>query len=588
MLQKIERITTEKGIKGIELYFDGKPSAAIIERLKAAFFRWHSVKKCWYAKSSDKTEAIAQELNDGDIMPEPATATTSDRKTAVKLAPLWERCDVSTIPEHNRHADTKTICAECRAHLKARFPELRFSIRKTSHNSIDADIIAGPYGRERVFVDRFGNPDKWGRWEYSAELDAVLKYCEAFLQSYNYDNSDYMTDYYDVNFYGRFTIASDYETTEKTPEILADCEAFQKAKAMHEIEQEALKAAEWEAYEKRMQEEREEAKKAEAIRAAQVAEIEAHVAVVDLPEAEQIAVLGLVQDCGKANSLQEVEKRDDENALNGTRVYQDAIISRKINFTDAQIFANFCNLFMCDFSFLNGFGGWSVEDCRLQNGADLYRFNSKQRETVKTYSTNCIAVYLNDVFQFAIDPEGYTYARYILFPVGIFDEEQETQSAPEYLAERRKETQDLPPFYFPETIEKQAENADLKPGEAFTMLAVNGWLCMAQTTRGRLVDFQPTKYAQYDDAAKITFIPNGKRKPAFEHIHAGQAVVIYRGTLPFIPDSILYTDMTSNAGTGATLRRVNYAGSDASEFIIKAIEYYKTLGFEPVIDLIQR
>lgn len=46
MLNQIKRITTNAGINGIELYFDGKPSAAIIERLKAAFFRWHNVKKC--------------------------------------------------------------------------------------------------------------------------------------------------------------------------------------------------------------------------------------------------------------------------------------------------------------------------------------------------------------------------------------------------------------------------------------------------------------------------------------------------------------------------------------------------------------
>lgn len=582
MLQKIERITTDKGIKGIELYFTGKPSAAIIERLKAAFFRWHSVKKCWYAKASDRTEKLAQELNDGDIMTEPVTAITSARTNAVKLAPLWDRCDVSTIPEHNRHADTKTICAECRAHLKSRFPEMKFSIRKTGHNSIDADIIAGPYTRELVYVDRFGNPDKWGRWENSAELDAVLNYCEAFLQSYNYDNCDYMTDYFDVNFYGSFGVSGRYETTEQTPEVKADCEAFQKAKAAHEIEQEALKAAAWEAYEKRMQEEREEAEKAEAIRAAQAAEIEEHVFVVDLPEAEQIAVFGLVQDCGKAASLKEVEERDNESIRTNSRAYRDIIISRKIEFSDERIFSNFCNLFLHDFSFLNGFGGWALEDCRLKNEQDFMRLNRKQRETVKTFDLNGVAVYLNGVFQFAIDPEGYSYARYILFPVGIFDEEQETQSATEYIAEHRKETQDLPPFYFPETIEKQAETADLQPGEDFTMLSVNEWLCMAQTTRGRLVELKPQKYAQYDDAAKISFIPEGKRNVSTDYIHAGQAVVVYRGKLPSLPEKILYTDVSDN------MRKVNFAGSEANEFIIKAIEYYKAIGYNPVIDLIQR
>ena len=38
--------------KGIELYFDNKPEQNIIDMLKANKFRWHNIKKCWYAKES--------------------------------------------------------------------------------------------------------------------------------------------------------------------------------------------------------------------------------------------------------------------------------------------------------------------------------------------------------------------------------------------------------------------------------------------------------------------------------------------------------------------------------------------------------
>lgn len=589
MLNQIKRITTNAGINGIELYFDGKPGAAILERLKAAFFRWHNVKKCWYAKANATTEAIAQELNGGELSEGVEHAATSERKqNAVSVPPLWERCDVSTIPEHNRHADTKTICAECRTHLKARFPEMKFSIRKTSHNSIDADIISGPYKRERVMTDRFGNPDPWGHWENSDELEAVLKYCEAFLQSYNYDNSDTMTDYFDVNFYGRFTIASKYEQIEQTAEIVADCTDFAKKKAAFEIAEEQRRAAESEAREKELQKEREEAEAAAIVRSAQISEIESHVKTVDLEESEAFAVLGLVQDVGKSARLDEVEAHDNKAALDGSRIYQDIIITRKIEFTDTRIFANFCNLFLYRFEFLAGFGGWAVEDCRIESDADLRRLNRKQRETVKSFGIKGIAVYLDGVFQFAIDPEGYDYARYILFPVSVFDDETNIQSAAEYLADRRKETQNLPRFYFPETIAEQLEKSNLQAGEEITMLKVHEWLVMAQTTRGRVIDFQPIKWAQYNDAAKISLIPKGKRNISTDYIHAGQAVVIYRGELPPIPDSLLYSDETHYPGAGATIKRVNYAGSGSDEFIIKAIEYYKTLGYTPIIDLIQR
>lgn len=38
-----------------EIYFDGKPSEAIRDALKALRFRWHSVKKCWYGYADADT-----------------------------------------------------------------------------------------------------------------------------------------------------------------------------------------------------------------------------------------------------------------------------------------------------------------------------------------------------------------------------------------------------------------------------------------------------------------------------------------------------------------------------------------------------
>lgn len=39
---------------GIEVYFQPKPSQETRDALKAAGYRWHSVKKCWYAKRSEE------------------------------------------------------------------------------------------------------------------------------------------------------------------------------------------------------------------------------------------------------------------------------------------------------------------------------------------------------------------------------------------------------------------------------------------------------------------------------------------------------------------------------------------------------
>lgn len=53
------RVEFNTEFDGIEVYFNSKPSQATRDALKAAGYRWHSVKKCWYAK---RTEVHLQAL----------------------------------------------------------------------------------------------------------------------------------------------------------------------------------------------------------------------------------------------------------------------------------------------------------------------------------------------------------------------------------------------------------------------------------------------------------------------------------------------------------------------------------------------
>ena len=48
---------------GIEISFEEKPSAEIREAMKNLGFRWHGVKKLWYAKKSDERMALALKLS---------------------------------------------------------------------------------------------------------------------------------------------------------------------------------------------------------------------------------------------------------------------------------------------------------------------------------------------------------------------------------------------------------------------------------------------------------------------------------------------------------------------------------------------
>jgi hypothetical protein len=52
---------------GVEIYFDEKPSSGVLEMLKAHGFRWSKYKKCWYAKQSDETISLAEQLANNEL-----------------------------------------------------------------------------------------------------------------------------------------------------------------------------------------------------------------------------------------------------------------------------------------------------------------------------------------------------------------------------------------------------------------------------------------------------------------------------------------------------------------------------------------
>ena len=68
-------INTNTEFNSIEIFFNGIPTEAIRNALKALKFRWHGVKKCWYGYAD---EATAREAIDN------GTAAAPKKKTAQK------------------------------------------------------------------------------------------------------------------------------------------------------------------------------------------------------------------------------------------------------------------------------------------------------------------------------------------------------------------------------------------------------------------------------------------------------------------------------------------------------------------------
>lgn len=583
-------INKNANFNSLEITFAGKPDEQTRNALKANGYRWHGVRRIWYGYTDEQTiRAALDGVTIENANEQTTSAKTPERTAKNRLPSLWERCDVSGIKQHDKNnlPPVKDIAALLRKELKTRFPEVKFSITST-YNTIDAYIKASPYERRHIMKDRrTGEPDKYGYFEDSDELNAVQAYCKALADSWNYDDSDTMTDYFDVHFYGGyFQISGNYEQTEPTDEQKADIADFKKRKAEKEERDHAEFLAQCER--DRIQREKDEA--AARIQAQKDAiareQIEKAAIVTDIPENERRVYFDLAEYC-KISSLDDGEKWLEEYIKDGEQLPQvDAVVSRRVDFNgysdnDKKIFANFCRMFMFGFTFLQGKGGHETADARVTK-ENYEKLTSEQRKGVKWYDCDCVAVYNNGVLQFIIDPEGFSYARYILqLPEG-FDERIDSENAAEWINAQKEETSKRKPFYIPAPVGEQIAQAYLQPGERVTVLTVDGWVMVAQEYRGTLESIEAKAWAQYSDAGKITITRAGKRKPDELHFHRGETFALYRGILPEVPNSLKYEE--SSGG----LQLVNYAGAGADGYIKSVMKYYKTLGYTPVIDLIAK
>lgn len=552
-------IAKNNTFNSLEINFDGKPSEMVRNLLKKFGFRWHGVRRIWYGYGNE-----AEILNALKGVADNLTEATEKTAAPAQVLPsLWERCDTSSIKQHDKNnlPPVKEIAATLRKELKKRFPECKFSITST-YNNIDAYIVAAPYNRIEVDDMRFGGK----KWQNSDELEAVVNYCRALAGSWNYDDSDPYTDYFDCHFYGAyFQLGYGFEYTTPTAEQAADIADFKAKKAEKEARDRAAAVAE---YNERKAKAEEEARTT----AENTAKIEENAKLEEIPEAEQFAAVGL-KEYAKINSLKEVETYGEPSRDDAA-----AIVEYKLTFDDEKIYNTFSDMLLHDFTFLAHKGGTGSEDCRVKDWRDYERLTAEQRETVKTFSVKAVGVYLKEDLKFIVDPQGFTYARYILLP----GEEFATVNAREYCEGLRKESESLAPFYIPAPVFEQVKTADLKAGEPITVISLDEWIIMARETRGTLESITAKSYAQYSDGGEVVITPQGKRSPQSFHFHNGSKFAIFRGFLPNIGDKFKYKDC------GGNLQEVNFCGMGAENYIKRLIAEYKRLGFNPVIDLIAK
>lgn len=614
-------ITLNNDKNGIELRFDQKPSAEVLEAIKGAGFRWSGKQKMWYAKQSEITIAIANELakSEGFFIPD---EELNQKKN--EIYDLWALTRTEGIENHfeKYHIyDNKEIAAQIRKHLRERFPMCKWSITKDGYNSIHVYLLSSPFA-----ID-------------SEAVKAIVHYAYEFAQSFNYDNSDSMTDYFDVNFYGVYEsdIASSYHYEQREANVAEYNveQDFLTKKAAFDAEKREREEREFQERMAQMEVERAESAKREAERQHRHEIIESGAMVQDVNyfilgcdttnTRKEDSVNGYTDDCGGEYEV----KHHRENCK----------VARNVYF-DSATYEMFANQLLDDYSFLAGMGGSATDDNRVNCDEDYQRMSKEERETVEWYNIECVAIYCDNVLKLVINPEGYNYARYVYFVdkessivkeynsnKGISDEESEknkslaksieeasaniivtnnwhstwnTEHFNEY-KQLMKEWIYVNDFKFSvdvvraisisdlktamyrlltevDGIQEQFSRAGLMENQKITIVRMNEFGGMS-TTRGYYKSYTNTAYAQYDNAVKLVFRPEKKKNDYYIHLY--RDVLIFDGWVE-IPENLLWEDVKSNT-PGCSIRRTKFLSCDKSQYNV-ILEYFKNNGIEPLIN----
>lgn len=540
-------LAINKEVNGIEVIFDTKPAQAIIDSLKNSGFRWHRVKKLWYAKNTEERLLLAKSIAGEKAEPK------KEVKKVSSLPSLWERCKTDSIPEHDRHTDTKTVAAETRKHIKERFPEIKFSCRIGSGgwaacNEVNFYFKSAPFAKDSEY------------------FKAVEKYVESWFWSFNYDNSDSMTDYFDRNFYEFIRADYDYEETEPTDAQKADFADFDEQRAKAKEEEEKQREEEYKKYLAEQEEQKKAHEEYQKVVEEQKAEIIGHVKVVEIAENEKYIISGsMVCGHGKESDIEEIQTE-------GAEKEESALVKRELYFTDEKIYSNFCNLFLHDFDFLNGCGGTGTLDSRVTD-ENMHQLNSRQREDVKWILWDCVAVFLNGELKLIIDPEGYSYARYVNIVSG---EHTKTML---HDVEQQEEQTEREAFYIHATIAEQAEN--IEESKDYTLIYVDPWTMVASMHYITISNKDIRKYSQYENALYLEYVEKGKRKTQYQYFHNKSNILLYRGFLPTVPQKITHRWISEN------MYEVRNAGMTVSDFMIDVCKHYEVSGYIPIINTLQ-
>lgn len=240
-----------------EVYFDGKPSRATLDALKALKMRWNHVKSCWYgyAQECDLINAIITNDRDGeDITGEKTEGATvytdgylgggavygskSDKHLygadlskaicedikAAGIKGVSVRCKTYSggqsiiatvslpksafVPEADFVADYQIKCNQHWLYYYDSFGKVQsihidnyFAADAVEQEKIRTSVAMYEYDQETRHECQIYHYHIGSYKSFTEETDKLLKKIQSIIESYRYDDSNAMADYFDTNFY---------------------------------------------------------------------------------------------------------------------------------------------------------------------------------------------------------------------------------------------------------------------------------------------------------------------------------------------------------------------------------------------------
>lgn len=157
---------------------------------------------------------------------------------------------------YDRKLSTKEIAAKVRAFAKKNFPGFKFSVRSEWSMYTDSmyielkegtclPFVEGSRSAERGYMDTMNTVKGWEK-ELTPEMFKVLDAITTYANSFRYDDSDGVQDYYDTNFYLKIKVSDEYKVIEpKAKKRSVKPEKVEKAKEVEAVTVEGLEIVDY-------------------------------------------------------------------------------------------------------------------------------------------------------------------------------------------------------------------------------------------------------------------------------------------------------------------------------------------------------